>query len=392
MQKARIAVAAIFFVNGAVLGSWATRIPAIQEHLGLSKGQLGIVLLMGAVGALAAMNVAGYLAARFGSRPVTSVSVLSLCASLPLLALAPGLVVLGIALFVLGAANGSVDVAMNAQGVEVERRYARPILNSFHALFSLGGLIGALAGGLLASHNVSPLEHFTAVAGALGVVALGALFFLVPSRADANGAGVAFALPTRAILSVGFVAFCTVVGEGAMADWSAVYLKGTVGTSAGLAAIGYASFSLLMVAGRITGDRLTTRFGPVALVRTGCFTASLGLSCALLVPWPPVALVGFGLVGAGLAVVFPITVSAAGRMPGLASSTAIAAVATCGYFGFLVGPAIIGFVAQLSNLRLALAIVVILVGICGFLARAVGRVEVPRHPATHVKQARSSLT
>jgi MFS family permease len=303
---------------------------------------------------------------------------------LPLLALAPTFPALVAALVLFGASNGSMDVAMNTQGVAVERRYARSILNSFHACYSLGGLAGALAGGLVASGGLAPLPHFLGVA-LLGVcLTLTAARFLLPAQVDAQGTRVAFARPSRAILALGLVAFCVVLGEGAIADWSAVYLNGTLRTGAGLAAAGYAAFSVVMAAGRGVGDRLTARLGAGTMVRLGGLVAAAGLTLALVVTWAPIAILGFGLVGAGFSVVFPLTLSAAGRTAQLAPGTAIAAVATCGYVGFLVGPPVIGLAADGLSLRLALGLVVVLSLCAAAFARAVSddkHAEKDRGPA-----------
>jgi MFS family permease len=338
----------------------------------LSTGELGIALLGTAFGALAAMNLSGYLAARFGSRPVTVIASMSLCLMLPLLALAPTLPILVGTLVLFGASNGSMDVAMNAQGIAVERQYGRPILNSFHACYSLGGLLGALAGGLVASHSIAPLPHFLGVALFCAILTLSVARSLLPAEAEAQGTAVAFARPTRAILALGLVAFCVVLGEGAMADWSAIYLNGTLRTGTGLAAAGYAAFSVVMAMGRGVGDQLTARLGPGTMMQLGGLVAAIGLTLALVVTWIPIALLGFGLVGAGFSVVFPLTLSAAGRTSKQAAGTAIAAVATCGYVGFLVGPPVIGFIADALSLRIALGFVVLLSLCAAVCARTVG--------------------
>src|SRR5258706_4508866 len=260
-QQARWSTSLLFFLNGTIFATWATRIPAVQAKLMLSTGELGIALLGTAFGALAAMNLSGYLAARFGSRSVTVIASMSLCLMLPLMALAPTLPILVGTLVLFGASNGSMDVAMNAQGVAVERQYARPILNSFHACYSLGGLVGALAGGLVASHGIAPLPHFLGVALLCVLLTLSSARSLLSAHADARRMGVVFARPTRAILVLGLVAFCVVLGEGAIADWSAIYLNGTLRTGAGLATAGYAAFSVVMAVGRGAGDKITARFG-----------------------------------------------------------------------------------------------------------------------------------
>ena len=370
-RRARGAVLLVFLVNGALTATWASRIPAIKHALGLNQAELGVALLGGAIGALIAMNVSGYFAARLGSRPVTIVTTLALCGVFPLLALAPNLPLLFGALFLVGACIGSMDVAMNAQGVTVENLYGRPVLAGFHGMYSLGGLLGALAGGLAASLGIDPVGNFVSASIVSVCIALFASAWLLPAHADAGGGAIQLALPSPALLSVGLVALCTVVGEGAMTDWTAVYLRDTVGTSAGVATLGFAMFSLVMAAGRFAGDRLNLRWGPVSMVRWGTLISAAGVSLAIALPSAITAIVGFGLAGAGFAAIFPIAISTAGRSHDMPSGTAIAAVSTCGYFGFLVGPPAIGFVSQAGGLRLGLGVVVLLCLLASALAPSV---------------------
>jgi MFS family permease len=358
-RASRVAVVAIFFLNGVALASWFVRIPAIQEKLGLGEGLLGVALLGAAVGALVSMPLAGALASRFGSRRVVGTTALVLPLSIVLPALAPNLLSLVLAVAVLGAANGALDVSMNSQAVAVEKGYARPIMSSFHAAFSFGGLAGALIGGLVASAGIAPFPHLAVVAALCATAAAVAYRALLPASADAADEGApAFARPTRALLGLGVISFCVLLGEGAMSDWSAVYLDGTLGTGPGFAAAGYAAFSLTMAFGRLFGDGLAETFGHVRLVRACGALAAVGLGVALFVGQPIVALVGFACAGAGFSVVFPAALSAAGRTEGMAAGPALAAVSTAGYTGFLVGPPTIGFVAELVGLGGALFIVV----------------------------------
>ena len=223
-RAARWAVAAMFLVNGALLANWVARIPAVQQRLGLSAGALGIALLGMAIGALAAFPVTGLLIAHYGSRRVTTGAALVYCAAVPLPGLAPNLPLLMVALIALGAGNGAMDVAMNAQGVAVEARYGRPIMSSSHGLWSVGGFAGALVGGAAAGAGIAPFPHLLGAAAVLVIAALVAAHWLLPVVADAHSGAPAFARPTRALLGLGAVAFCSALGEGAMADWSAVYL------------------------------------------------------------------------------------------------------------------------------------------------------------------------
>jgi MFS family permease len=371
-RSARFAVAMLFFLTGVTFASWAARIPAVQTRLGLSPGALGVALLAIAAGELVSMNLAGYIVARFGSRSLTVIASVCLSAMLPILALAPTLPVLVATLVLFGASFGSVNVAMNTQGVAVERRYGRSIFSSLHACYSIGGLIGSLVGGLMAAHDIALWPHFLGVAFLGIILALSVARFLLPAHADAQGAGVAFARPTPTLLALGVIAFCVLLGEGAMADWSAVYLNTTLRAGMGLAAAGYAAFSIVMAVGRGVGDHLTNRLGPERIVRLGGLVAAGGLTLALVVNWVPLALVGFGLVGAGFSVIFPLALSAAGRASKHVSGTAIATVATCGYVGFLVGPAVIGFAADVLSLRLALGTVVLLSLCAAAFAHVVG--------------------
>jgi MFS family permease len=371
LRTARAAVLAVFFTNGVVIGTWVVRIPAIKERLGLGEGLLGVALLGAAVGALVAMPVVGALVSRFGSRRVVGISALTLSVVLLTPGLASSLLVLMLAVVMLGAANGGLDVAMNAQAVAVERGYGRPIMSSFHAAWSFGGLGGAALGGLLASMGVGPLPHFAAVAVLAAIAFAVAYGALLPSRADASEEGTpAFARPTRALLGLGIISFCVLLGEGAMGDWSAVYLDDTLRTGPGFAAAGYAAFSLSMAFGRLFGDRFTELLGPVTLVRVCGTIAAVGLGLALAAAQPLVALVGFVCAGAGFSIVFPTALSAAGRTAG-PTGPALAAVTTAAYTGFLVGPPFIGFLAELTGLGYALYLVVALSTAVIFLAGAV---------------------
>lgn len=389
LRAARLAVSAVFFLNGVGIANWVVRIPAVREPLGLSESALGVALLGVAAGALVTMPLTGRLVARHGSRPITRLGALLFGAALVLPALAPTLTLLTLALVLLGAGNGMLDVAMNAQAATVERGYGRPIMSRFHALFSLGGLAGAAMGGGAADLGIGPAPHLALVALVVGVAATGSAGGMLPAAADAAPDHPAFARPSRALLALGLVAFCVLFGEGAMADWSAVYLRDVAGAGPGLAAAGYAAFSLAMAGGRAVGDALTERLGSARLVRGGGALAALGLATALLLGRPWAAVAGFGLVGAGLSVIFPTVLAAAGRLPGAAPGTAIAAVSTVGYTGFLAGPPLIGFVAHALTLRGGLAVVVVtclLIAIVGGTLRrsapAVGGADLGPAPTT----------
>jgi MFS family permease len=369
LRVARASVAAIFFINGAATANWLVRIPAVQAKLRLSEGALGLALLGVALGALVAMPRAGHLAARYGSRPVSRVGAALFGVTLLLPPLAPNAVVLVLALIALGIGHGTLDVAMNAQASTVERAYGRPIMSGFHALWSAGGLVGAAMGGLVAHRQVGAAAHVVTVAVVAGIAGLAVTGGMLPARADAATDDVKPAKPRGILLTLGVMAFCVLLGEGAMADWSALYLRDVTGAAPGLAAGGYASFSLAMATGRFVGDALTVRFGATMLVRGGGILAALGLGVALVSSSPLLAIVGFGAVGAGFSVAFPLMLARAGALAGTSAGTAIATVSVFGYSGFLAGPPLIGFVAQATNLRGGLAVVVVTSLIVAVLAR-----------------------
>jgi MFS family permease len=355
-RMARAAVATIFFANGAVLANWFARIPDVKQRLALTEGTLGLALLAMAVGALIAQPATGWVIGRVGSRIVTTTMALLFCAVVVLLGFATSLPMLMLVLCVLGACNGGLDVAMNAQAALVERQYSRSIMNSFHALWSVGGLSGAALGGLAASRGLPLTAHFIIAAGLGAGVMLIALRGLVQDSGSHSGNDATFALPPRALVPMGIVAFCALVCEGAIGDWGAIYLREGLDSTPGVAATGYAVFALLMAGGRFTGDWLTMRAGAGRLIRgSGVLVVTgIGLAVASNIPW--MAIMGFALVGAGVSCIFPLILSAAARTPGTTPETGIAAMATAGYTGFLIGPPLIGSVAEIVALRGALGL------------------------------------
>jgi MFS family permease len=373
VSRARWAVSTIFFVNGALFASWVPHIPFVQHKFKLSEGALGLVLLSVALGAVISLILSGWLIGRFGSRLITSLATMGLSIALVGPILSPTVPLLVLCLFIFGFCIGAMDVAMNAQGVAVENRYPQSIMSSFHGLFSLGGLTGAGLGGLVLAAGLSPVSHVWGAALLLGGLGAVALRGLLPTSVDQASDAPLFAIPTGPIAGLSGLAFFTLVGEGAMADWSAVYLRNSLQASPGLAAAGFAAFSLMMAVGRLTGDRLVDYVGAVTVVRSSASLASLGLGLALFIGQPTAALIGFGCVGLGLANVVPVLFSAAGRTPGLSAGAGLAAVATSGYLGFVAGPPLIGFAAEVTNLSWALGLVVIFLGLVAIFAPVVRR-------------------
>jgi HAD superfamily hydrolase (TIGR01509 family) len=369
MRTTRLAITGFFFADGLVVGSWAARIPAVQRQAELTSAELGLALFAMALGALVSMPLAGWLGDRIGSRVVTVAALLGGSVSLVGASFATGLGALAVALLGFGAAFGALNVAGNAQGIALERLYGRPILSSFHAAFSAGGLAGAGLGALAAGAGVAPRAHFGALALALLSGALVAGRALLPPATCRTPTPI-LARPPRGLLLLGAAAFFTLLAEGAAVDWSAVYLSHSLEATAVAAALGYAAFSLAMAASRTVGDRLHARFGPVVLVRSGGVLAATGIALALVVGSIPTALVGFAAMGAGLGVVVPVLFRAAGSTPGVTAGAGIAAVSTIGWLGFLAGPPTIGLAADAVGLRTALGIVVASIAIVALLGRS----------------------
>jgi MFS family permease len=369
--RARVGTATVFFLNGFGYASWVPRLAEVKLDLALSEAALGFALLGVALGALGAMPLSGALANRFGSRRTTTAALVAFAAAQVLIALAPGLALLFAAFLVVGAAAGALDVAMNAQGVAVERRYGRPIMSSLHGMFSLGAMSGAALTGAIAIAEVALLPHLVVIGALILALGLPACRLMLPAGFDV-GSGQAFAWPDRSVLVLGLIGLCALLAEGAVGDWSAVYLRESLGAGTQTAALAFAAFSLMMAGGRFAGDGLIARFGGTRIARTGATMAALGLAAGLLIAHPAAAIVAFALVGAGIACTFPITLSAAARTEGLPAGTAIAAVCTIGYLGFLAGPPTIGLAAELLGLPLALGLLVLVLGVIGLLGGRVG--------------------
>jgi MFS family permease len=354
---ARVATSAVFLLNGLGVGSWAVRIPAVREALELSDATLGLVLLATAVGSLVSMPMIGRLCALYGSKRVTLIISLLFAMALPLPALAGRLEFLAIALFLYGAGNGGLDVAMNTQGTTVERAYERPILSSFHAFWSAGSLLGAAFGGLLAGLGFGPATHLLMVAGLIGLGFLVASRFLLRGDSEAQTETPARLQLNLGLLALGGVAFCALFSEGAIGDWSALYLKDELRASEGVAATGFAVFQLSMTAFRFAGDTLRARLGDARVVLYSGIIGAIGLGFGLVVHQLWAALIGFGLTGAGVAVIFPAALGLVSKLDGSARGPAIAWVSSVGYAGFLVGPPLIGLLSEATSLRIGLAVI-----------------------------------
>ena len=381
----RIGAAACFLITGVISASWASRVPAIMDGLGLSDGQFAIALLGLEAGAVLGLQLGGLVVPRTGSRRALSASLLAFSCLLLGPALAPSLLVLAGSLFSFAVLNSVVDVAMNAQGVAVGRFFGRPVLSGLHAMHSLGGVLGAGAGALAARLGITPPLHFLACAMVAVVIGLTAWPLLLTSRLDAkeeqeeDGAASTSGLRrwfsgwSGSIALLGALAFCFTLAEGAGLNWSAVYIADALGGTEALGAMGLGVFLGTVTLGRLVGDRLLSRLGPVRVFRAGAVLAGVGFGGTLLVDRPVAGLVGLALLGAGIANALPIAIAAGGNAPGETAATAAARVSTLGYMGSFVGPVLVGGLASLSSLPAALGLPALFVLGAAFGAGAVRR-------------------
>ncbi|MGW1339810.1 MFS transporter [Kribbella sp. NPDC002412] len=358
--RSRYAVAAVFCVHGAVTGSFATRVPWIQEHSGVSAGQLGLALAFPALGAALMMPLAARVTHTLGTRNALRGLLTLWTLALVLPSLAPNLLTLCTALLVYGGTAGMADVAMNALGVEVEHRLDKSIMSGLHGMWSVGALIGSAVGTVAAHTEMSAQLHHALAAAVLTVVGLVVCQFVLNLHpADDEEPPARFALPPRSALLIGAVGFCAVFAEGASLDWSAIYLHDILDSSAGVAAAATTGFTLTMAIARISGDAVIDRFGAVRTVRWSGVIATAGGILVVVAPHPAAAMAGFGLLGIGIAVAVPLAFAAAART-GANASHAIAGVATITYASGLVAPSIIGGIAQASSLTISFLVVTVL--------------------------------
>jgi MFS family permease len=356
VQSARAATYAIFFADGLGFGVWAAHIPIFKQEFHLGDAQLSVALFAVALGAIFAMPIVGQTLTRVGSRVLTGLSASLYGMVIACLALAPSypLFVLAAALF--GACKGGLDVSINAQAVGVESAYGRPIMSSFQAAWSVGGLAGAALAGAALHRGFVAEQNLAATGAFILAIAFLSVRYLIREKSARQVAS--FVWPDKALLSVAAFTFLALFSEGTMADWSGVYLRSVIGVQVSTAALGYAAYSLAMAGGRFLGDRLLSALGPILLLRFSGLSAAAGLALALLIRTPEVAIVGFILVGFGLSNLVPIFFGSAGRHKS-GAGPGIAAVTTIGWFGFLVGPPLIGTLASFFGLPAALSLVVV---------------------------------
>jgi predicted MFS family arabinose efflux permease len=351
--KQRVSTRLAFLAAGMAMSAWAPLVPYAQARTGVEPGQLGLLLLCLGIGSLLAMPVTGMLAARFGCRRVVMLSGLGCCAVFPFLALAPTASWLALTLFLFGACMGTLDVAMNIQAVIIEKDHGGALMSGFHGMFSVGGIAGA--GGmtlmLWAGAGLAPAAMAMAAMVALALLAAAPNLLRDPVASERDAP--LLVMPHGSVIFIGVMCGLVFLAEGAVLDWSAVFLTSNGGLSDAQGGLGYAAFAVAMTIGRLNGDKIVGRFGPRPVLLVGGAAAALGFILVVLAPLPWLALMGFVLVGFGASNIVPVLFSAAGRQQDMPASLAISAITTIGYAGILAGPALIGFVAHAASLQLA---------------------------------------
>lgn len=374
IRRARGAIAATFLVYGMIIGAWVPHIPLAKDRLAVGNGIFGMALLAIAIGGIIAMPVAAGLISRFGSARVTAVGGIIMCLSFVLPPMAPDLASFLPAALLFGAALGGMDVAMNAHGIAVEKALRRPAMSFVHAAYSLGALIGTILGALLL--EVVGATNQILFTMAVSVVLFSACIpFYLPSATDKGSSGPIFVWPTRASLGLGLLCFLTLMAEGAIIDWSGLMLRQRFMLEASTAAMGFAAFTTGMTAARLFGDQLRLKFGATRLLRWSALMTAAGMAIALVIPSAPIAIAALAFTGIGLGNAAPLLLAGGGRLEPQAPGRGIAAVTTLGYTGFLAGPPLIGLVAELGGLPLALGLVVLASLVIAASARAAGAAD-----------------
>ena len=357
---ARYAVSLLFFLCGVVFTSWASRIPAFKEQFHLNEAELGGVLFMLPMGSLIALPFAGWAVDRVGSRRMGPLSLVLYAVALYALSLSPTVFTLSAALFAFGFIGNTVNIAINTHGLDVQHLMNKPILASFHALWSVGALCGALLGGWTLRNNYSTGAHYLMVLIPLTLLSVASYFFMLRIDDEQHESKKLFALPDKALMLIGVICLCSTLCEGAMADWSALYYQSVLENVTVKSTTGFTAYAFTMSIGRFTGDKLIHWMGYRKVLMMDALLIAGGMGLALASSLPVLVIIGFALVGYGVSTVIPIAYMVAGRSKTMRPSVALAAVSTVGFTGFLIGPPVIGFIAHEIGLRSALALVVVL--------------------------------
>ena len=358
----RIAVGTVFFLPGLIFASWASRIATIQQTLNLSDTALGAILFCIPVGLIISLPVAGWLISRIGSRMLVLLGILAYAIALVGLGAAPSVPVLMASMVAFGFASNSVNIAVNTQAVATEKIYNKPIMASFHGLWSLAGFAGAGIGTYMIGKSIAPFNHFLLMAIIVIIILIITYRYLLNDKGPAE-ARQGFVMPDRPLIKLGIIAFCSLICEGAMFDWSVIYFKKVLNAHNGWMGAGYTVFMCTMAMGRFVADWFAHRFGLKQTLQLSGLLTAIGLLIAVIFPKIPTAMLGFLLVGFGVSSVVPMVYSVAGKSKTMSPGMALAAVSTIGFVGFLVGPPVIGFIAGAFNLRVSFVLIAVM-GLC----------------------------
>ena len=359
----RIAISSFYFCMGFSFASWASRIPDIKTRLQLNEAQLGTILLALPLGQLVTMPISGRLVTKYGSRTIMTFAAILYAIELTNIGWAAKMWQLGLALFVFGVVGNMANISVNTQGVLAEKAYGRPIMTSFHGVWSIAGFTGALVGLLMMNLKLTPRQHFFIVASLVFIIVLLARKYLIRGTVASAEKKKFFSKPAGVLVQLGIIAFCSMAAEGCMFDWSGVYFKEVVEAPRSLIILGYASFMVMMATGRFFGDRIISNVGRKKLLQVSGILILTGLMISVLFPYIVTATLGFIIVGLGVSSIIPTVYSTAARATKIAPGMALASVSSIGFLGFLLGPPLIGYIAELASLRYSLAVIA-LFGLC----------------------------
>ncbi|RZJ68664.1 MAG: MFS transporter [Flavobacterium sp.] len=348
----RITVSILFFMAGLCFSSWASRIATIQQKLGLSEAGLGAVLFALPVGLMLSLPLSGWAVTKIGSRRVLTASLTLYGSTLVLLGLVNHISLLFLCLVFFGMASNAVNISVNTQAVATENMYPKPIMASFHGLWSLAGFVGAGVGTFMIGNNILPFHHFLIIGGIV-LISVGVCWNFLHNDKNPVSSGPAFVRPDKSLVTLGIIAFCSMVIEGAMFDWSTIYFKKVVLAEKGWIGAGYTAGMCAMASGRFVADWFSHKFGLRTTLQASGALSLIGLLIAIIFPTLIPAMIGFLFIGLGISSVVPMIYSAAGRSTTMSPGAAIASVSTISFTGFLVGPPVIGFIADASNLKIS---------------------------------------
>ncbi|PWS27127.1 MFS transporter [Pedobacter yonginense] len=357
-NRIRLAVSLFYFGQGIAFASWASRIPDLKHALNLSDGALGSILLALPLGQLVTMPISGQLVTKYGSKRILTITAPLYVIALSNLGLASAPWHLAVFLFLFGVIGNMCNIAVNTQGSEAEKLFGRPIMTSFHGAWSIAGFTGALVGLLMVNLHVLPYHHFWIIVVLIWINVLLNHKHLVPGKGAPNQRKTKlFTMPEGILLQLGIIGFCSMATEGAMFDWSGVYFKDIVKAPSSLVILGYASFMVMMATGRFVGDKIIAKMGRKRTIQISGLIISTGMFLSVFFPFLVTATIGFMLVGIGVSSIVPTVYSVAGKNGKVAPGIAIAIVSSVSYFGFLMGPPLIGYISQLSSLRYSYAVI-----------------------------------